>query len=232
MTAEEIVYDILEIKNALEDDRDLDELWLLNKINMYRSVFIAMNYVQNQEIESIWVQRLRKQKVVRTTPADDPSITNSSIVVGKVTLPNIISLPGDVGLVRVTGSSGILSFDQIDFDTLMLKIAFKEEKMGEFGYCARVGNDLFIYPLVREIQAMLIAEDPFGIQVMGSNGQLRDMLVTDEYPLDMATAQRIALEILTKDLMFNAQSVSDIVNDSQNQLKILQNAGGQRQAAD
>jgi hypothetical protein len=225
MTAEELVYDILEIKNALEDDRDTDELWLLNKINMYRTTFMAQYYALNNEILPSWQQRIRKQTVKRITAADDPSIINSSIVVGKVTLPKIVSFPDDVGLVRVTGSSGILSFDQIDFDNLMLKIHFNEPRMGEFGWCSRVGDDLFLYPLIREIQAIVVAEDPLSIQVIDPVTKLlRAMTITDEYPIDMDIAQKIVLEILTKDLQINMQSISDITNDSQMQLKILQNA--------
>lgn len=225
MTAEELVYDILEIKNALEDDRDLDELWLLNKINMYRSSFMSQYFLLNNEILPSWQQRLRKQTVRRVTAADDPSITNSSIVIGKVTLPKIVSFPDDVGLVRVTGSSGIISFDQIDFDNLMLKIHFNEPRMGDFGWCSRIGDDLFLYPLIREIQAVIVAENPMDIKVIDPTTRLlRDMTITDEYPIDMDIAQKIVLEILTKDLQINMQSISDIQNDSQTQLKILQNA--------
>jgi len=230
MTAEELVYDILEIKNAIEDDRDIDELWLLNKINMYRTSFMAQYYALNNEIPSSWQQRIRKQIVKRVTASDDPAITNSSIVVGKVTLPKIVNLPEDVGLVRVTGSSGILSFDQIDFDSLMLKIHFNEERMGEFGWCSKVGDDLFLWPLIREIQAIVVAENPMDVQVFDpSTNTLRAMTVTDEYPIDMDIAQKIVIEILTKDLQINMQSISDLTNDSQMQLKILQNANDKKQ---
>lgn len=232
MTAEDLVYDILEIKNALNNDSDIDEFWLLNKINMYRAVFIVEDYRVNQEIKPSWIQRLRKQKVSKVTPADDPSITVSSIALGKVTLPKVISFPDNMGLVRVSGSSGITSFDQIDFDTLMLKLHFNEERMGEFGYCAMVGNDLFLSPLTREIQALVIPEDPFAVQVMDTDGTLRDMTETDEYPIDLENAQKIVIEILTKDLAINMQSISDITNDAQSQLKILQNGNSRKQTTD
>jgi hypothetical protein len=228
-TAELIIYDIIEIKNALEDDRDLDELWLLNKINMYRSMMISADYAVNHEIQPGWLQRLRKQKVTKVNSADDPSITVTSIDLGKVTLPAVVNLPDDVGL-RLSGSSGIFAFDEIDFDTLMLKINFNEERNGQFGYFAMVGNDAFIWPLVLEIQAIIIAENPFDVQVLDSTtGLLRAMTIQDDYPCDAEMAQKIIMEILTKDLQLNAQSISDIVNDAQNALKLLQNGGNQKQ---
>ena len=231
MTIEALVYDIFEIRSLLEDDHDIDELWCLNKINMYRSLFIVQEYNATQEIRPSWMQRLRKQKTLKVDAADDPSITYSSIHLSKVTLPSLVGLPGDMGLVRVSGSSAILSYDIIDFDTLMLKISSGEERTGQFGYCSRIGNDLYMFPLIPEMSALILANNPMDVQVMHTDGTLRDMLVTDEYPIDLDMAQKIVLEILTKDLQINAQSVTDIVNDSQNQLKILKNAGVKEQTA-
>lgn len=233
MSVEELIYDILEIKNALEDDHDYDELWILRKINNYRSIFIFQDYLLNQEINPSWIQRLRKQKVIKVTSADDPSIDFTSIDLGKVTIPSLISLPDDGALIRVSGSSGITTFDAISFDNLMLKLAFKEERMGEFGWRARVGNDLFLYPLVAEIQAVIIADNPMDIQVLDSaTGLMRDRLITDEYPIDAVIAQQVILEIITKDLQLNAQSVSDIVNDSKHQLRVMQSGNSKKQPAE
>jgi hypothetical protein len=233
MSGEDLVFDVLEIKNALEDDHDYDELWILRKINNYRSIFILQDYLLNQEISPSWIQRLRKQKVVKVTSADDPSIDFTSIDLGKVTLPSLISLPDDGALIRVSGSSGITTFDAISFDNLMLKLTFKEERTGEFGWRARVGNDLFLYPLVAEIQAIIIADDPMEIQVLDPvTGLMRDRLITDEYPIDSMIAQQIILEIVTKDLQLNAQSVSDIVNDSKHQLRVMQSGNSKKQPAE
>jgi hypothetical protein len=76
-----------------------------------------------------------------------------------------------------------------------------------------------------EIQGVIIAENPFDIKI-NDNGVLRDMLVTDEYPIDASNAQRIILDILTNDLNLKIQTISDIVNDSQSQLKLLKNGIG------
>jgi hypothetical protein len=228
MTAEQLVYDIFEIKSLLEDDHDIDELWCLNKINMYRSAFINQEYALKAEIKPAWIQRLYKQQVVKVTSADDPAISFTSISVGKVTIPKVVSLPDDLGLYRITGSSGISQFDQMDFNTLMMKIDIGEERMGnQYGWCARIGNDLYMYPLVLSMQALIVAEDPFDVQINDS-GVLRNMLVTDEYPIEADMAQKIILEILTKDLALNDKAISDIINDSQSQFKILKSGNSQQ----
>ena len=220
MTVEELVYDIIEIKNALEDDRDMDELWILNKCHNYRAAFINQEYALKAEIKPVWIQRLHKQRTTKVTSADDPAITVSSIMLSKVTIPTVVSLPDDQGLVRVSGSSGISQFDIIDFNTLVMKVDIGEESNGQYGNCARIGNDLYLSPLTPEIQALIIAEDPFEVQI-NDNGTLRDMLVTDQYPMERDMAQKVILEILTKDLALNEKSIADLINDSQSQLKIL-----------
>jgi hypothetical protein len=59
------------------------------------------------------------------------------------------------------------------------------------------------------------------------DGKIRkyDQVVSEtynkEFPVDSFMAQRIVLEILTKDFAIERQNVSDVVNDSQDQVKIL-----------
>jgi hypothetical protein len=172
---------------------------------------------------------MHKAKVAKANSADDPAITLTSIDnLGKVTIPNLIALPEDLGLYRVTGSAGISQFQPIDFNTLILKLECDEDRMGDYGYCSRVGNNLYLSPYVMEMQALLILSNPFDVQV-NDNGTLRDMLISDEYPIDLEMAQKIVMEILTKDLAINEKSISDIVNDSQSQLKILQSGNNNQQ---
>jgi hypothetical protein len=224
MTSELLVYDIFEIKSLLEDDHDIDQLWVLSKYNSYRAIFINQEYAVKAEIKPVWLQRLHKQNVEKVTSADDPNIVLSSISVGKVVLPSLVALPDDLGLYRVSGSSGIIQFDPMEFNTMMMKIDIGEERNGQYGYCARIGNNLYLYPNPMEIQALVIAENPFDVQINDA-GTLRTMLVTDEYPMERDMAQKIALEILTKDLALNDKAITDIINDSQSQLKLLKGGG-------
>lgn len=220
MTVAEIIYDVFEIKSQLTDDSDLDEFWVLTKVNTYRQIFIALDYQLTHIIRPSWLQRIYKTKVTKINSADDPSISLTSINLGKVKIPKILSLPEDLGLYRITGSSGISQFQPIDLNTLIMKIEIGEEHAPDYGYMARVGNDLYLWPLCLEISGTIIAENPFDIKV-NDNGVLRDMRMDDEYPIDADLAQKIVLEILTKDLALNDQQIGDIINDSQSELKIL-----------
>lgn len=230
MTIEDIVYDILEIVNALEDDHDIEPLWLMKKITAYREALIIQDYMQNETIRSNWIQKLPMIKTTKVTSADDLSIVYTSISLSKAVIPSIISLPDDMGLVRVTGSSGILPFDHIGMDSLMMKVHFNEEKMGDFGYVTRLGNGLYMWPLVMEVIPWIIASDPMAIPFTDPvTGAQRDFAMTDQYPVDPYIAQQIVLEICTKDLKIEMGSIADITNDSKHQLRILQSGASKEQ---
>lgn len=80
-----------------------------------------------------------------------------------------------------------------------------------------------------EGSAIVIAENPMDIQINDA-GTLRDMTFTDQYPLDPILAQRALLDFLTKDMQIADGVVTDIINDSQREFKIMKDEQGVRQA--
>ena len=222
MTVEEIIYDILEIKQAVNDDSDLDELFLLQKINSYRALFIQDAFTNFPIVNPEWVQRTGVISVEKINSADDPNISVSSIILGKAQLPPLISLPEDTGLYRVSGSSGILSFDFVSFPQLMMKIWAEDDRDSNYGFTSRIGNSLYIYPYTSEIQALAIGENPMDFQVL-ENNTWRDRTFSDDYPIGADLAQKIILEIVTKDLNIKDQMIADVINDSQVELKLMKN---------
>jgi hypothetical protein len=220
MKVSEIIWDILEIKHAIEDDSDIEELWILQKINAYRGLLIQQEFALTNSINPIWLQRVPKFKLTKCTSADDPSITYSSVFLSKGTLPKVISLSEDLGTYRISGSGAITQLEPCDFNTLLMRIEIGELPNGNYGYYSKIGQNIYIWPLMMEASAIIIAENPFNIQVQ-ENGILRDMTFEDDYPLDISLAQKAILEILTKDFAISEGSIPDIINDSQRQFKIL-----------
>jgi hypothetical protein len=227
MSIEEFIYDIKEIQNALEDDSDLSDAWLFQKINSYRAVMIAEQYRMEPIIDPSWLQPTPMFEFTKTDAADDPSITVNSITLGRAILPAVISLPEDQGLHRLTGSGGIISFEPTDIDTLIMKALIKEPLSRNFGYYARIGRSAYVYPYIMEGKAIIIAENPTDIQYF-SGTEYRDYAVADPYPIDARLAQAIIMEILTKDLRLDREAITDVVNDSQDQLRILKDEAANR----
>lgn len=229
MKINEIIWDINEIKGALEDDSDLEELWLLYKINSYRAVLIQQEFALTNTINPQWLQRVPKFPFIKCTAADDPGITNSSVFLSKAILPKVVSLPDDLGTYRVSGSGAIIQLEPCDFNTLLMRIDIDESRNFGYGFYAKVGGNIYAWPLMVEGSAIIIAEDPFTVQVQDT-GVLRAMTFEDDYPLDLALAQKVILEILTKDLAIAEGTIPDILNDSQKQFKLM-NRGTERQTA-
>jgi len=227
MTFEEYIYDIMEIKGAIEDDSDLEPMWVLHKLNQYRAVHIVAEYASNHEIDPVWLQRIYKFKFAKTNASDDPSITYNSITLGKAVLPRTVKLSEDIGTYRISGSGAILQFEPCDFNRLMMKIEIGEESHGQYGYYAKLGDTVYIHPYIMEGSAIIIAENPMDVQI-NDNGILRDMTFADEYPLDPLLAQRALLDFLTKDMAIAEGTITDIINDSQDKLKILKDNEGER----
>ena len=223
MKIEDIIWDILEIKNAIEDDSDLEEMWILHKINLYRAAHIEAEFALTNEINSQWLQRLRRFTWEKVTAADDPAILHNSITLGKASLPGVVKLPEDQGMYRLSGSGAINTFDPIDFNSLIMKAEIEDTNIG-YGYYSKIGNDVYEWPYTMEGSAIIIAANPLDVQIM-DGGVLRDTTFQDEYPLDPVLAQRSIIDFLQKDMALKEGSVVDLINDSQDQLRILKDAG-------
>jgi hypothetical protein len=219
MTIEEIIWDIMEIKKALEDDSDMEELWVFYKLNHYRAIHIVNEYNLTNEIDPVWLQRIHKFDWIKTTAADDPAIVNNSITLGKYKIPRTIKLKEDIGTYRISGSSNINQFEYCDFNRLILNAELNQKSEG-YAYYSKIGDNIYIYPYIMQGSAHIIAENPMDIQI-NDNGVLKDMTFADDYPLDPSLAQKVILDFLTKDLAISDGTITDIINDSQNQFKVL-----------
>ncbi len=220
MNVEDIIWDIREIKHRLSDDSDVDSLWLLGKINSYRAIHIREEYGLNNIIDPSWLQMTRKIILTKVLSSDDPSISYGSIMLAKGTIPAVISLPDDLGVYRLSGSSGILQLEPSALNTLLMRIEIGEEIDGKYGFYARIGQTVYCWPLMSEAAAIIIAANPMDVKVFENNA-LRDRTFADEYPIDIAMAQKVIIDILTKDFMIMENTITDIVNDSQSQFKIM-----------
>ena len=225
MRLDHIIYDILEIKSAANDDSDIDELWLVHKINNYRALFIQEQYAISGDISTSWLQRYPVFNLEKVMSSDDPEIKWGSLNLGKFTLPSLVSLPFDQGMYQFFGASRTKPFSICDFVTMVYRASLGEDIPPGSGFVSRMGNDMYVYPYVMKGQAYIVAVNPMDIPIL-DNGVIRDMKADDDYPIDPAMAQSIVLAILTKDLHILEQTVPDIINDSQNQFKIMKTDGG------
>ena len=162
----------------------------------------------------------------KVTSADDPNVTNASITLGKYKLPKVIGLPEDLGLYQLMGSGGIRLYSKDDFAVMLMRAEIQEERHSRHGYYSKLGDVVYSFPYEIYGQAVLIAENPMDVPMIENNVQ-RSLTFADEYPTDPSIVQQCILQILTKDLKISDEQVSDIINDSQEQLKIMKDVARQ-----
>lgn len=222
MTIAEMIYDIREIINALEDDSDISDQWLLYKSDSYRETVIIQKYEMNPVIDPSWQLPVPVLTTDNVKSSDDPSIVYGSVDLSKVTIPEPISLPDDMGI-KVMASSGIVPYQYQSLSMIAQKAMIKEDTFPGMGYYARVSDSLYLYPRTMEVKLIIIPRVVADVKVL-ENGVYRDRTINDNYPADHDTAQRIILSILEKDLGIKMKTITDLVNDSQDQFKVLNDA--------
>lgn len=279
MNFEDLIYDIKTIlsKSSITDDTRLDDMFIAHKCNNYRSIYIKNIYYKTRQIDHTWLQDLGKLDVTCVSSGDDPNLYNTSIKLGKITLPPIVSLPDDIGVWNIRSSSKQKKYFPIDISMFYLMINVDDIRLRQFDFYYKIGDAIYIYPFEQEISGQFILDNPLdgyvlltekvkndgledgqvykvykgqityagtvyspddtftcsainGFTYSGSgyvmyNTQKRNINIKDRYPCDRALAQSIVLDILTKDYQIEQSKVSDIVNDSEDQFKVLSKNG-------
>lgn len=219
MKAEDLVYDVLTLLGKVNDDGLPMEEFILRKLTNYRSLIIRQNFSRDGLVEDVMFLNYPKISVEKINSADDPSITVSSITVGKAEFPETLILKNGIGL-NVTGSSRQLGLTNIDFSTMMLKAKFNDIPHPDIVYFDIIGNHIYTWPYIIELSAKGIPMNPMDIQV-NESGALRTRLLTDFYPISESVAQEAIIRFLTVDWKLSKEEISDLINDSQDQLKVM-----------
>lgn len=224
MKLQELVYDIRYVLRQTKDDSRIRDEFLMSKAHTYRSGFIQEDFSKNRFLNPVWLQDLKKLSTTKISSADDPSIADTSISLGKVTLPNLVSLPEDIGLFRVAGSSKQAVYTPVGMNYLYLLLDIDPNTALNQRLYYRIGNDILLYPYQTECNVVAILGNPLEGYTIES-GVKRNLKWTDQYPLDRDMAQKIIISILTKEFAIEMKMISDIKNDAQDQFKILTSGG-------
>ena len=166
MKIENAIYDVFEILKALSDDSDVMEEFILSRLNSYRSEIITRRIENEGMIPAVWLQDMPLYSTERVNSADDPEITETSVTLGKITIPNVVATIGGEGIFRILSPARHFPYSPIDAGLLFMKIRLKEIVHPQYGYYYTIGNSIYTYPFAPKIKATLILEDPLDGQVL------------------------------------------------------------------
>lgn len=221
MTIKAIVDDIREILNAVSDDSDIQDEWLIHKINGYRAIFLKEKIDVDVMLPDSFFLPYPVMKTEKVTTSDDPSITYSSGTLSRARVPKYLDLPEDQGI-KIMSASGAVNYQKASVSMLAFKSFIQEYIPPLYGYYAMMGEFVYVYPLTHKIMVRIIPEDPMDVPYYDGEAY-RERLITDPYPMDIITSQRAILALLQAEMKIKISTIADIVNDSQDQFKVLNN---------
>lgn len=126
-------------------------------IREHRARGIREEYARNLWIDSTWLQDFGALTITPVNSADDPSINCTSLQLGKITLPTVVSLPGDKGVYRIAHSSKQKRYYYIDGDRFFSLV--KGSVTAQFEYYFKWQNAFYVSPCA-DVNAVLILDDP------------------------------------------------------------------------
>lgn len=179
-----LIEDIYIIKHILSkfhisDDNRINERTLAEIINQRRAMAITQEYAQTQTIDPIWLQDFGKLNLTKVTSSDDPLITNSTVCLGKITLPPVVGLPNKLGEYRLSSSSKLMKCYPLSAEEFFFMYDIADSRFSMPHYF-RIGNAYYFYPHTKEASAILILENPLLGKVKRTEEVLSGSLTFDD----------------------------------------------------
>lgn len=152
----------------LSKDKRLQERHVDFLIAKYRSVVIRDDYKANRQIDPAVLQDAGLVNFTRVLSSDDPAISFGNLELGKLTIPELVSLPDDRGIYIVSSLSKQCMHYPIEMNM------FFDIPSGSWAakspYYFRVNTALYIYPARDEGNIVYILDNPMdGVVLLTEN---------------------------------------------------------------
>jgi hypothetical protein len=116
--------------------------------------------------------------VIPVTPvnsADDPIVPVTSVSLGRFTLPEVISLPYDQGIYRISSASGICQYYSVDMNDFFHQVPGSITAKHKQYF--RRGNVYYLSPCTEQVLPTVILENPLDGFVINTERIAQDALV-------------------------------------------------------
>lgn len=165
-TKREYIYDLKRLltKGGITDESHLNNNHLGFLLDQRRAKEIRDTYKRNPVIEPIWVQDYGMFELTPVTKEEDKSILACDCKFSKAVLPGIVSLSdpisntNDLGVHSIRSSCGTFVFHQMS--SAKMHLLHSDGIMAKMKYFMRVGNAIYLTPVVKKARAFLILDDP------------------------------------------------------------------------
>lgn len=149
-------------------------------IREHRARAIREEYARNKYIDPSWIQDFGRITVTPVNTGDDPSVPYTSVKLGKITMPQVVSLPLDKGVYRVGHTSKFDRYYYIEADRFFSLV--EGSITSKFDYYFRIGTSFYLSPCTTEINIMLILDNPLdGVVLLTENVSQTGLTIGTSY---------------------------------------------------
>lgn len=134
----------------------------------------------NDDVNPEWIQDMGMMKFTQVGSGDDPAIPAHCNFLGKLTIPQVVSIPGDRGVFRIAAASKYDRYYPIEADR------FFELEPGtvraKFSYAFRMGTALYASPFQEKMSVMLLLLDPLeGFVIQTENVLSGELIYANDF---------------------------------------------------
>jgi len=167
-------------------------------------------------IETITTPAKSYVEFTKINSADDPLVQGCDCILGKLRIPEIVSLPGskgsthDKGIYRVSMASRQIPYHPTTINRFYGFVHGSHRSMQNYYW--KIGNDLYIHPYKKKGNIILILDNPLDA------GITQD----DPYPISYTLVEFIIMKLLTQDFNIEAKMAADAKNDAADTMIAMQ----------
>ena len=223
MILREAVYAIKTIIKENNIDSIIEDEFIINRLNVYRSMAIENEFTRKNRFDKNWIQDLGVFTSEIVNSADDPLISRTSVAMARVEIPQTIELKNLNTLTVMTGSKQ-QRINEISMDRLFNMIQLKDEMLNNLKAYFRIGQNLYLYPIVKYVSVSGILQNPLDgyttKELIDTNGLVvspagtkRNLTIDDEYPFDNASLGEAIINMLRIDYNIMRVTKEDFMPD-------------------
>jgi len=249
MTLEQIVWDLRTLMGQAHVESSFTDELLIQKINSWRAVFL-FKMIEQGDLQSIFIQELGVLDVTPTSSLgealefkDEKGVSytskfketvRSSVLLGKIELPTMVTAGGFEGVVRVSNPAKNRPYSCVSDSHFWDMYNANDEFLKTEGIYYKEGNEVFLFPFHMKMSILAVLANPLEGYTRGSyldyNGEIhgsasvkRNLTIYDQYPCSPQVAQNIILNILTNDYKLAISTIDDLIKDNEDQFKVVKN---------
>lgn len=169
-------------RSKVSKDSRIKLPFLISRIHDWRAKEIRDQWKRagNDDVNPEWIQDMGTCSFTQIKSSDDPIVPVGCTHLGKLTIPQVVSLPNDRGVFRVSPVDKFDPYYPIEVDRFYGIVP--GSVASKFKYFFRIGTSLYISPYKEDVNLLLLLLNPLdGYVILTENIQSGNLIFTNDF---------------------------------------------------